>query len=597
MKKTWLFIGALLLSGLLAVNALAGSALPGILSLLLKGKPTYSGPPLAHQASIVGPLAEAQVTAFRVTSPGQLVEGPVTTPLSDNLDAAGTFDLSLTGVADTDWVVVAANGGADIDYNGDGVVDPAPTANCGTLHALAKAGDWRSRHLRVTPLTELAWRFAEKLVPAVSSEELAIRLADLARYLIKTDIDNSGAVDWYDILAFDPADPAHRAKLATSYDWLAAADAEGNSIIASLLAGNEAQMLACMDETYTWLMTRFPAPDSRYNSVKLSLSVFGPGSASSGAPSNLSVDATLETPVYEDYIYLPRNESTQVTFTAVAGTGANILSWSGCDTVTADLGQCTVALDRSRSVVANFGSDTAILKGTVHDLSRTTNTLGAGTITVLIPADMADMIAEMAAAVAGDFVVGDDGGGFLRRITAITQVSATNYQLATVDANLDEVIDQGTGHLFKQMENSDLEGYVAPAQATQSATVSPQAFTGIEGVRLMPSADPADRTFTITLGEPPQATGGPGVTVNHISEDLLQLHMLPPRMFSRRSFEGRRLSSTLQANARIRGFSMTRMSASLRWCLPPPARPFGSPPQKTRSFGPSSRGMGGTCRS
>jgi hypothetical protein len=437
--------------------------------------------------------------------------------LSDNLDAAGTFDLSLTGVADTDWVVVAANGGADIDYNGDGVVDSQATTNAGTLHALAKAGDWRTRHLRVTPLTELAWRFAENLVPAVSPEELAIRLADLARYLIKTDIDNSGAVDWYDILAFDPADPAHRAKLATSYDWLAAADAEGNSIIASLLAGNEAQMLACMDETYTWLMTRFPAPDSRYNSVKLSLSVFGPGSASSGAPSNLSVDATLETPVYEDYIYLPRNESTQVTFTAVAGTGANILSWSGCDTVTADLGQCTVALDRSRSVVANFGSDTAILKGTVHDLSRTTNTLGAGTITVLIPADMADMIAEMAAAVAGDFVVGDDGGGFLRRITAITQVSATNYQLATVDANLDEVIDQGTGHLFKQMENSDLEGYVAPAQATQSATVSPQAFTGIEGVRLMPSADPADRTFTITLGEPPQATGGPGVTVNSLS--------------------------------------------------------------------------------
>jgi uncharacterized protein (TIGR02145 family) len=437
--------------------------------------------------------------------------------LSDNLDAAGTFDLSLTGVADTDWVVVAANGGADIDYNGDGVVDPAPTANCGTLHALAKAGDWRSRHLRVTPLTELAWRFAEKLVPAVSSEELAIRLADLARYLIKTDIDGSGAVDWYDILAFDPADPAHRAKLATSYDWLSNVDDGGNSIISALLAGNEAQMLACMDETYTWLMTRFPAPDSRYNSVKLSLSVFGPGSASSGAPSNLSVDATLETPLYEDHIYLPRNESTQVTFTAVAGAGANILSWSGCDTVTADLGQCTVALDRSRSVVANFGNDTTTLKGTVHDLSRTTNTLDVDTVSVLIPDDMTDMIAEMAAAAAGDFVVGDDGGGFLRRIIAITQVNATNYQLATVDANLEEVIAQGTGHLLKQMENSDLEGYAAPAQAAQGATVSPQAFTGIEGVRLIPSADPADRTFTITLGEPLQATGGPEVSVNSLS--------------------------------------------------------------------------------
>jgi hypothetical protein len=501
MKRSWKVLTLLFLLIVPVASALAADNLPGILSLLLGGKSNYTGPPLAHQAAIVGPLAEAEITAYQIESRSQALEGPVFTPLSDNFLAAGTFDLSLVGLNDTDWVVVAATGGQDIDHNGDGILDPRATSNSGTLHALAQAGDWRSRHLRITPLTELAWRFVENLIDFVSPEELEIRLEDLARYLIREDIDGNGRIDWYDILVFDPANPLHHAKLTTSYDWLSALDSEGHSIIGSLLAGNEAQMLAGMDETYTWLMTRFPSPDSRYGSVRLSLSLFGPGSASSDAPYTLSVDSTLAQPVYEDHIYFSQNEATLVDFTAIAPSGAEILSWTGCDTVSADLSRCTVSMGRSRSVVANFGSATASLHGMLHDLSRTENVLDANSITIQIPSDMTDMIDQMAAAEVDDFVVGDDGGGFLRRITAITQNSSTSYILDTVEANLEEVVAQGTGYLYKQLENSDLDGYEAPAQAGQSATISANAFTGLEGVRLVPSADPGDRTFTITLGE------------------------------------------------------------------------------------------------
>ncbi len=481
---------------LVATNSFTDNELPGPLLFLLLSER------LDHQTAIVGPLVEAQVSAFRLESLDQPLEPPVTSLLSHNLNAAGTFDLSLTSVAKTEWIVVEVDQGKDIDHNGDGRIDPQTTANLGTLHALARAGDWRSKHLRVTPLTELAWRFAENLISAVSPEDLEIRLGDIARYLVKSDIDGNGVVDWYDILAFDPANPSHRNRLATNYDWLSTNDANGHSIIQSLLAGNEEQMLSCMDERYTWLMTRFPVPDSRYSSVKLTLSVFGPGSASSGTPSSLSVNSTLDEPVYEDRLYLPKNKTTMVSFTAVPAAEARILSWTGCEIVSSDLSQCTVSLGRSRSVVANFGHTTTTLNGIVHDLTCTNNTLGPNTVTVQIPYDMTDMITEMATAAVGDFVVGDDDEGFLCKITGITQISPLYYELTTEEASLENVIQQGTGQLYKQMENGDLEEYIAPAMAGQSATVSAQAFTGLEGVRLIPSSDPHDRTFTLILGEP-----------------------------------------------------------------------------------------------
>jgi hypothetical protein len=70
-----------------------------------------------------------------------------------------------------------------------------------------------------------------------------------------------------------------------------------------------------MDDTYSYLMTRFAVPDSRYHSVKVTISVFGEGSASSDAPADLTVDSTLPDPVFADHVYLPYDESSLVTFT------------------------------------------------------------------------------------------------------------------------------------------------------------------------------------------------------------------------------------------------------------------------------------------
>ena len=477
-----------------------------------------------HRAALAGPLTNAAVSAVRATN-GEVLASGIITGNSPDLPAAGTFALPLPGVADDEWVLVSISGGADLDANSDGVADATPTASQGTLHALARAADWRTKSLRVTPLTELAWRYVEHLIAEVPSEDVPIRLQDIARNLVKTDLDASGVIDWYDLLAFDPANPAHRPQLATNYDWLATPDEDGVSILGSLRSADEPAMLARMDAVYSFLMTRFPVPDSRYHSVKIALAVFGPGRAAAGAPHTLAVDSTLAAPILEDSLYAAQDDSTTLTLTATPGPDARILSWTGCDAVSADLGQCVVPLNRSQSVMVNFGRNTTQLTGTVHDLSRTLNIVGfpdaAGnsTVSVNIPEDMADMIAEMAAAAAGDFVVGPNGGGFLRRITAITQLSPTSYKLDTVEAALDEVIAQGTGHLFRQLENGDLEGYVPPPVEGGETTVSATAFTGLKGVTLEPSAEPADRTFTLTLGAPPPVEDDGEMQVKSLSQE------------------------------------------------------------------------------
>lgn len=451
---------------------------------------------------MVGPLSGASVQAFQVDDLRTAQEGPIGAAENDsNLLSSGTFDLSLDGIADSEWIVVAASGGEDIDGDGNGAVDTAPTENQGTLHALARASDWRGKHIRITPLSEIAWRYVENMIPTVSAEELQIRLADLARYLIKTDISGNDTVDWDDILAFDPANAGHRDKLAFDYNWLTTADDAGQTILASLQAGATEAVLEQLDATFSWLMTRFPVSDSRYHSVKVELAVFGSGSAASGAPHNLSVNSTLAEPIYEDHIFLPENASEQITFTAVPTAETQILSWTGCKTVSADLSQCSVPLDKSQSVVVNFGWIETQLKAAVHDLSRAYNIVGVNTISVLLPDDMDDLIAEMAAANVDDFIVGDDGGGFLRQITGINQISSTYYQLETVEAALDEVIERGTGHLLKQLTNGDLEGYIAPAASGQQALVSQSAFTGVQRAALEVSERPDDTTFTISLGE------------------------------------------------------------------------------------------------
>ena len=206
-KEVKLFTGATL--ALLMVSGCGGGS---------DGEPPetpLSGTQGSNQA-LLGPLSGATITAFKFENPAMPIEGPFTASSHDsNLELAGTFDLELTGVPDDQWILVTATGGQDIDVDDDGVVDTSPTANQGTIHALARAADWRSG-ANINLLTEVAYQ-AVKETPSADLDS-ALQFATTG--LLGDDINNDSALDYRDLLAFTPYQSEHITATAVDYSQL-----------------------------------------------------------------------------------------------------------------------------------------------------------------------------------------------------------------------------------------------------------------------------------------------------------------------------------------------------------------------------------------
>ncbi|MBP6734633.1 MAG: hypothetical protein KA142_08100 [Chromatiaceae bacterium] len=468
--------------------------------------------PILNQA-LLGPLAGATIHAYRLGDLRNAVEGPIQADASlDDLDLAGTFQLALAGIPDGEWVLVTASGGQDIDAADDGVPDATPTPNQGTLHALAMAADWRAGGLKVSALTDIVWRYTRNLAAKVAPEELSIRLNDLLDQFIRADLTSDGRIDLRDLLQFSPANADHRAALNFDYQRLFTPDALGDSIVAALHAGAEVTLNRLLDQQFGHTLSRFPAPDSRYQVIRVSLVPTGQGRAA--APGNiLLVDSALPDEQQIPVAYLTQDASQTLVLTATPAAQSQIVGWSGCDLVSTDRSQCTLGLAGSRDVLINFGSTEVSPGAPFLDLSGATNTLYPNVVDVVAdPADAA-LIARLALLQPNDYILGSTGDGFLRRVVAVEQVDATHYRLETVEATLDEVVGVGSGTFNRALTNGDLQGYQAPTAHTP-ARVSADAFSGLPGVRLVPSTDPQDPVFRLEFGSPPVAPGANSGTLD-----------------------------------------------------------------------------------
>ncbi|WP_295436617.1 DUF1566 domain-containing protein [uncultured Thiodictyon sp.] len=474
--------------------------------------------PTSNQA-LLGPLAGAAINAYRLSDLGTAVEGPIAADADlSNLALAGTFQLALTGIADDEWVLVTATGGQDIDAADDGVADATPTTNLGTLHALATAADWRAGGLKVSALTDIVWRYTRNLADQVSPEEVSIRLGDLLAQFIRTDLTGDGRIDLRDLLRFNPANPAHRAALNFDYQRLFTPDAQGHSIVAALHAGDETTLNALLDQQFGHTLSRFPAPDSRYQSIRVKLGSSGQGRAA--APGNLVlVDSALPAAQQIPIAFLTKDAAQSLVLTATPAAQSQILGWAGCDLVSADRTQCTIGLAGSRDILVNFGPITAIPGATLYDLSGATNTLYPDVVDVAAePTDTA-LIARLALLQPNDYIVGSTGDGFLRQVTAVEQVDSTHYRLETVEAALAEVVGTAGGTLNRALTNGDLRGYRAPGSGGSAASAA-DAFSGRQGIRLIPSADPASPVFRLEFGDPQTAADGRAAAAGGPSIDV-----------------------------------------------------------------------------
>lgn len=474
-------------------------------------------PLIGLNQAVLGPLAAASIHAYRLSDLETPVAGPLLADRGPELERAGSFRLELAGIPKDEWVLVTATGGLDLDADDDGVRDPAPTINLGTIHALAKAADWRLGGLKVSALTDIAWRYTRNLVGEVRPDELVIRLQDLAEQLVETDLSGDGVVGLRDLLVFAPADGAHRQALNFDYTRLFTPDVDGDSIIAALHAADEATLGRLLDREFGHTLSRLPAPDSRYRTVAVKLGTSGEGRVS--APGEvLLIDSRLASADQSRIAYFPRDASQSLVLTAEPGADQRVLSWTGCDLVSNDRTQCTVGLGRSREVWASFGggdaapprinplaAPAATTPGhpfPLHDLSGATNTLYPNLVDVVVSPRDPVLVPLLAAIRPYDYIQGPTGDGFLRRVTAVERVDDTHYRLETVEGNLDEVVGVGSGGLRRTLTNADLRGYQAPT-AVGPARIAADAFQGLPGIRLVPSDDPMDPVFRLEFGTPP----------------------------------------------------------------------------------------------
>jgi PKD repeat protein len=209
--------------------------------------------PLAPQPNqaILGPLSGATISAYRLNDLATAVEGPLVAEESlTDLRLAGTFKLDLASIPDDEWILATATGGQDIDADDDGVLDTNPRINYGTLHALARAADWRNGGLRVNVLTEIAWQSLRDNISIGQIDDLEGRLTWIANQLFFDDMTGDGNLDARDLTAFDPRLAQFRDALQIPFDSFLADDAAGSSLLDKIHDG-------LVDEVRVWITSVF----------------------------------------------------------------------------------------------------------------------------------------------------------------------------------------------------------------------------------------------------------------------------------------------------------------------------------------------------
>ncbi|MFP4429091.1 MAG: SUMF1/EgtB/PvdO family nonheme iron enzyme [Desulfovermiculus sp.] len=462
--------------------------------------------PLDNQA-LLGPLAGATIRAYRLDDLSTPIEGPFLANNSVTMNASGSFDLSLTGIPDDEWILVTSTGGWDIDVNDDGVIDVDPIRNYGTLHALAPADQWRQGSVKINALTDIAWRYSQAWAGQASVAELEKRLNEVARILLLQKIEGDGEIDVSDLLAFVPGNTSHRDCLSFAYANIL----DTGGFAAKVRNGADRQDIQeALDELFGAHLS-FILPDNLESEVQVRLSGFGRGRVES-TDDRLVVDSEADSSAQKTMALYPRDREDPVVLNAIPTEDTEILGWSGCDQVSEDQTQCQVGLSSNRQVQVDFGYKEAKVDPQFVDLSLATVLWSGDILEVTVDEQDTELLEQMEDMAQGWYVAGmsDDQGPFLLEVTAVLAQKDNTWELETIQASLEDIIEQGSGSLKRALTHGDLEeGTYEKRVRSESGEILP--------VRLVSSKDPNDQVFRLQVGDVPDPEG----ELERISGDLV----------------------------------------------------------------------------
>ncbi|MEO9523757.1 hypothetical protein [Marinobacter alexandrii] len=420
---------------------------------------------------------------------------------------ASQWIVDLSALEPKALVVVRVAGGADISNQSVSISEKAER------FAVASTEDVR-KGINVSPLSDLVWRIASSYLRRSEQSDSENYLNYLASLFLREDINGDGAVNYRDVLDFNPNDPQHTARLAFDFSTVCC-DARG--YVGLVLSGTPNEVI---DEEIKRLFggnVSLAQDESISNYAGITVVGFG-----AGYVLDENGERVYSPKQIKKRFHISKTRSHSYFLTAYPDSDSQILGWDGCDKVSFDGTRCELnSFARDRIVEINFGyNEVSISSDFVGLGDGLTGEVAADRITVDFPSDptLKNRLMNLSPGDKTSLVINDQA--LLISVQDVIQ-HADSVEFGYAQAKLSDVIEKGTGTFSKVFSADDIESIEYPtsqvSQAFQSRRVQPYKLL------VQPSSDPS----VISLAVEPTDTGSeslnPFNNVWEVNEKLVEL--------------------------------------------------------------------------
>jgi hypothetical protein len=158
---------------------------------------------------ILGPLSAADINLYKAGDydfASNSGSNPIVTAKTTggySLLSAGNIPL-IKGLDDDEFYVMEIKGGLDIDADDDAVVDDTPTVNLGKIRLVMSGYELNNLSFKVNVLTEIIYQLAKESINEDNKSAFVEKSDDIARCLLKTDMNIDGDIDTMDAIMWTP---------------------------------------------------------------------------------------------------------------------------------------------------------------------------------------------------------------------------------------------------------------------------------------------------------------------------------------------------------------------------------------------------------
>ncbi len=168
------------------------------------GEENGDGGPIGTGQALLGPIVHAEATISLLDKQNQTICA-TTTVDSNDLEIAGTVLFENNCFDDDETLyLITVTGGEDIDVDDDGILDATPTELVQPIHVIITGAKIAAGGWKVSAATEAAYK---ALIPLFLDGSRTISSAEeneIAKQLIREDIDGDGEITMDDLYAWNP---------------------------------------------------------------------------------------------------------------------------------------------------------------------------------------------------------------------------------------------------------------------------------------------------------------------------------------------------------------------------------------------------------